>query len=679
MCGIFGVIASDKCGLSNSDLVKSINELAKMSESRGKDSSGLAVLNKKSNNLDVFKGPIPITDLLKNNTVKDSINNGFSKNSKSNLAFGHSRLVTNGSQLNSHNNQPVIKGDSIAIHNGIIVNGNELWKKYNDIEKEYEIDTEILLAIINRKIKLNKDSLSKIISDSVMEAYGTIATAIYLKEFNKFVLTSNNGSLYTITKENELIYFASEFSILEKLAKRIGIQKYIDNYKIEPISPNTGKIIDLNDLSILGFNFSDNHAHDKLIATKNSPTSVNIKDINTDVNQHPVVIDLNYIHLTKEAESEKKILEYPIDKVKNLKRCTKCILPETFPYIYFDELGICNYCKNYKAQKKNKSLDELFNLVEPFRKKRGEFDVLLPYSGGRDSTYVLHYVKNELGLNPITYTYDWGMVTDLARRNIARICGKLGVENIIVAANIHWKRKNINKNIKAWLKSPHLGMIPLFMAGDKYFFYWAYKVKKQLGIDLEIWGINKLENTDFKIGFANIKPNFLKKTIYSMSVINQLKLFAFVGKNTLRSPGYLNQSAINSIGSIASRFLTPKKDLYHLFDYIDWDEKTVNDTIIKNYDWEKAVDTDSTWRIGDGTASFYNYVYTLVAGFSENDTFRSNQIREGMINREEALDLVYKENEPRYNSLKWYLEIIGLDFVDTINKINNMKKLYKKT
>ena len=101
------------------------------------------------------------------------------------------------------------------------------------------------------------------------------------------------------------------------------------------------------------------------------------------------------------------------------------------------------------------------------------------------------------------------------------------------------------------VKKSSLGMIPLFMAGDKYFFYWAYKVKKQLGIDLEIWGINKLENTDFKIGFANIKPNFHKRTIYSMSIMNQLKLFSFVGKNVLKSAGYINQSAINSIGSIA--------------------------------------------------------------------------------------------------------------------------------
>ena len=676
MCGIFGVIATDKCRISNSDLIKSVNELAKMSESRGKDSSGLAILNQNSNNLDIFKGPIPITNLIKNKNVNDSIKNGFSKDLKKNLIFGHSRLVTNGSQLNSHNNQPVIKGDVVAVHNGIIVNGDELWEKYKNLEKEYDIDTEILLATINHKIKLNKDPLSKIVSDSVMEAYGTIATAIYLKEFNKFVLTSNNGSLYTIIKENELIYFASEFTILEKIAKRIGIQKYINNHRIEPISPNTGIIIDLNDLSITGFNFSDDHVYNKFLEIKNSPISVNVKDINFNVNQQSVVIDLNYIHLAKEADFEKKILEYPLEKVKNLKRCSKCILPETFPYIHFDEEGICNYCKNYKAQEKNKSSDKLFDLVEPFRKKRGQFDVLLPFSGGRDSTYVLHYVKNELGLNPITYTYDWGMVTDLARRNIARICGKLGVENIIVAANIHWKRMNISKNIKAWLKNPSLGMIPLFMAGDKYFFYWAYKVKKQLGIDLEIWGINKLENTDFKIGFANIKPNFHKRTIYSMSIMNQLKLFSFVGKNVLKSPGYINQSAINSIGSIASRYFTPKKDLYHLFDYIDWDEKTVNDTIINNYDWEKAVDTNSTWRIGDGTASFYNYVYTLVAGFSENDTFRSNQIREGMITRDEAIKLVLKENMPRYNSLKWYLEIIGLDFIETIKTINNMKKIY---
>ena len=75
--------------------------------------------------------------------------------------------------------------------------------------------------------------------------------------------------------------------------------------------------------------------------------------------------------------------------------------------------------------------------------------------------------------------------------------------------------------------------------------------------------------------------------------------------------------------------------------------------------------------VGDGTTSFYNYIYTLVAGFSENDTFRSNQIREGMIDRQLALNLIYEENKPRYNSLKWYLRYFIMNL-----RINNMNRLF---
>ena len=94
---------------------------------------------------------------------------------------------------------------------------------------------------------------------------------------------------------------------------------------------------------------------------------------------------------------------------------------------------------------KPKSSNNLKELIERYKSNDGSPDCLVPFSGGRDSMYTLHFVKRELGLNPIAFTYDWGMVTDLARRNISRICGKLGVENIIVAADIHWKRTNIRK------------------------------------------------------------------------------------------------------------------------------------------------------------------------------------------------------------------------------------------
>ena len=87
-------------------------------------------------------------------------------------------------------------------------------------------------------------------------------------------------------------------------------------------------------------------------------------------------------------------------------------------------------------------------------------------------------------------------------------------------------------------------------------------------------------------------------------------------------------------------------------------------------------DSNSSWRIGDGTAAFYNYIYYTVAGFSEFDTFRSNQIRSGHISRQDALEKVNLENAPRIGSLMWYLNILQLDPELVIKKINLIPKLY---
>jgi len=672
MCGIFGVISSSKSRYENKFLKKILKNLATLSESRGKDSSGLCCVNHYNNSIDIVKGPISATELFKRSKVKEMISNVFNKKNLLNykLAFGHARLVTNGSQLNDDNNQPIVKDGIVCVHNGIIVNADDLWLKHNDLVREFEIDTEILPSLLRKNFR---DGIDMSLKKAFKDFEGTISTAIISNDSDKLLLATNNGSLY-ILLSSDLIIFASERSMLNKLAEKLSFKKKIRNYSINQLFPNT-----LFSLSLEKFTYEINEftkiSTSKNIYNRKSKEFCFFKEKSFEKQLHTVV-DLNMLHLSKDATLNKKLLCYPKDKIKNLKRCTKCILPETFPHIIFNDVGVCNYCLNYKKKNQYRSLDELKELVAPYKSNDGSPDCLVPFSGGRDSVYTLHVIKNILGLNPITFTYDWGMVTDLARRNIARICGKLGVENIIVAADIHWKRKNIKLNIESWLQNPELGMIPLFMAGDKFFFYYAEKVKKDYNIKLNIWGINHLENTDFKTGFGGLEPNFNKDTIYSLSFLNQFKLFYYVGKNIIKTPSYLNQSIFDSLGSFASRYINPKRDYYHLFDYMKWDEKDVESTILNLYDWEKSVDTNSTWRIGDGTASFYNYIYTLVAGFSENDTFRSNQIREGIMSRDKALKLVFEENEPRYNSLKWYLEMLGLNFKEVINNINNIKRRY---
>ena len=115
-------------------------------------------------------------------------------------------------------------------------------------------------------------------------------------------------------------------------------------------------------------------------------------------------------------------------------------------------------------------------------------------------------------------------------------------------------------------------------------------------------------------------------------------------------------------------------DYAHLFDYVKWDENEIDKTL-ESYGWEKAVDTTTTWRIGDGTAGFYNYIYARVAGFTEHDTFRSNQIREGDITRQEALQLVKGENQPRYQNIRWYLDTLEMDFEEVITTVNKIPRL----
>jgi hypothetical protein len=279
-------------------------------------------------------------------------------------------------------------------------------------------------------------------------------------------------------------------------------------------------------------------------------------------------------------------------------------------------------------------------------------------------------------MNPVAYSYDWGMLTDLGRRNQARMTGSLGIEHILISADIQRKRENIRMNVNAWLKRPNLGTVPLFMAGDKQYFYYASMLSKQMNLDLVILSENLLEVTNFKTGFCGIKPKKVKgKKFYALSLSSMFKLVAFYGKEYLLNPGYINRSLIDSIGAFGSYYVMPHK-LLSLYSYIPWNEEEVEDVLINKYDWEIAKDTDSTWRIGDGTASFYNYIYYMIAGFSEIDTFRSNQIREGVLSREEALVRAEKENKPRVESLIWYTDTIGIDLYDALKRINSVKTLY---
>lgn len=652
MCGIFGVVVGAGSVIGRSEFDKLLTRLFLTSESRGKEAAGAAFCS--GSEIHVVRKALPASQLLSHEdyrSFKDGALRHLDGKDTSALAvIGHARLVTNGLQGIDANNQPVVKGEVVCVHNGIIVNEPELWAQQSGLVKESEVDTEVVAAMLDAAVAAG-EPLERAASSVLGRIYGEASLAVLFAAHGSMLLSTNTGSLFLVFDGARKIgFYCSEAAIARKVIEQMG-----GAWKacaITQLQANTAVLIDLAS------------------AVPSIPFPVN-------GGASPAAAAMNVAGVAVAASARRSIVtttDLVRERWRNMRRCTCCILPETMPFIEFDSAGVCNYCRNYQRQVLVGE-DALLRLLDRYRSKSGEPDCLVGFSGGRDSSYGLHLLKTRYGMNPIAYTYDWGMVTDLARRNQARLCGKLGVEHIWVSADIKAKRKNVQRNVEAWFTRPDLGMVPLFMAGDKQFMWHANRLMNETNIKLMVYSTNHYERTDFKTGFCGVAPASAGVRLNRMSSFAKARMVAYYLKNYLLNPGYINGSLGDTFTAFLSYYFV-RQDFLYLFDYVPWEEQEINRTLIGEYGWELATDTPTTWRIGDGTAPFYNYIYQTVAGFSEYETFRSNQIREGVISREEALRLVETENQPRIASIREYCGLIGVDFDIAMRTIDNIRKLY---
>jgi len=651
MCGIFGLIATSDSNLGEGVWHKLLKSLFLLSESRGKEAAGIAIAN--SEQIVVYKDSISAKAMLKTAEYKSALKRGvgsFFDRSVSRdylAAIGHARLVTNGLQGIDKNNQPIHRDDLVIVHNGIVVNVDELWRENEDLHPTADVDSEVIAALIHKYRKNGKIS-SEALTSVFDDIYGETSIAYFEAGGEEMILGTNTGSIYyCLDDSGTAFFFASELQICQKLkAGKYAILGF-ENSEVHRIPAGHGMTVKLSDLSSVNIDFAKplpSPAYEALLQTQ------------------------------RKVEEKSALIE---DALKNMRRCTKCLLPETMPYIVYDSDGICNFCHAYVPWKSNKrSEEELLEVLDRHRSNGGTHDCVMAFSGGRDSSAGLHILKEKYGMNPIAFTYDWGMVTDLARRNQARLCGKLGVEHIWISADIKKKRSNIRRNVQAWLKKPDLGIIPLFMAGDKQLFYHANRIMDETGISTMALCTNQYEKTDFKTGFLNV--NSLGATIHkpsSLPTFAKANMIWQYGKRFISNPRYINRS-IPDTASAFFAYYAIKQEYFSLFDYVPWDEDEIDELLIGEYGWELSDDAKSSWRIGDGTAPFYNYIYHSVAGFTESDTFRSNQIREGVLTREEGKQKADLENLPRWKSIREYMMLINVDFDEAIRVIDRIPKLY---
>lgn len=339
-----------------------------------------------------------------------------------------------------------------------------------------------------------------------------------------------------------------------------------------------------------------------------------------------------------------------------MKSCTRCIIPETADTIAFNAAGVCNVCDSITHKKT--AIDwaerrrELDAIVAHARARGGDHDVIIPFSGGKDSTFQLWYAVTQLNLRPLVVRYNhWGMRPGVERNN-ARTFKKLGVEVLDFRPNwnlVKWTMREalIRKGDSCWACHTGVYSFPMHMA-------------IKFDVPLIMWGeaLNEYQmwfNATDKEAVDEVRFNRAMTLGMSADDMGQF-LEGLVEKRDLRWHTYPDKKALDALGA---------KSIC-LGDYIPWDTKGQVEIIKRELGWEgdevegipPQFDYEKIECQFQGVRDWLKY---LKRGFGRTNHLANIEIRHGRMDRATgaALAAEYDGKEPA--SLQWFLDIIGMD------------------
>jgi len=337
-----------------------------------------------------------------------------------------------------------------------------------------------------------------------------------------------------------------------------------------------------------------------------------------------------------------------------MRYCTKCLYPETQDTLIFDDAGVCSVCR--QIEYRDDQVDwtvrrrELEQLVENYRGK-GLYDCIVPFSGGKDSTFQAWFVVNELRLKPLIVRFDHWFYRPLVAENNARTLKILGVDSLNFTPNWHVVRE--------------LMLEALLRRGD---FCWhchtgVYAYPMQIAIRFEtpllIWGESLAEYQSF-YGYDEMEEVDEKRFNRAMNLgMTADDMYEFLG------------------GRVARRDLypfayPPRKDLQRigcrsicLGNYIKWDTKKQVDIIKRELGWQgqpvEGVPGEYDYeKIECMMQGVRDYAKFIKRGFGRTSHLVSIDIRNNRMTRERAWELVEAHDGRRPASLDLFLKFLDL-------------------
>ena len=151
------------------------------------------------------------------------------------------------------------------------------------------------------------------------------------------------------------------------------------------------------------------------------------------------ILDLDYYKIAYESKLEKQLAKLP----KIIKFCKKCVVSNQRPRITFDKNGVCSACNWFEEKKKIdwKNRQKQFeDLLKKYRKDNGEYDCIVPGSGGKDSGMIAHILKYKYKMNPLYVTWSPLLYSDIGVKNLQNLYNS-GIDGKVFTPSREIQRK----------------------------------------------------------------------------------------------------------------------------------------------------------------------------------------------------------------------------------------------
>ncbi|WP_410507454.1 ATPase [Methanosarcina hadiensis] len=362
---------------------------------------------------------------------------------------------------------------------------------------------------------------------------------------------------------------------------------------------------------------------------------------------------------------------------EHLKRCSRCVLPETAPNITFDKDGVCNFCHSYRNVE-YEGESKLKEILYSYRKDSNKYDCVVGVSGGRDSSYTLLKLVKDYKLKVLAVNYENPFTDPQARINIDNAIQALNVDVVSFKLKNNIHEKTFKHNFTSWLRKPSPATIPMMCIACKLILPNVINYAKKYDVKCVVTGGNPYEYISFKRELLNVPTdeNYMNLLTKSFGI----KGFGGIASEVLKNPSYCHPMCIPTMitgflygnpYSFGPRFLTPKINFIDIFHYIPWQEEEVLLRIKQELNWESPKRFSSSWRFDCTVSHLKDYMYMKTLSMTEKDDFYSKMVREGVITREDALMRIKEENKLHINEVQELLDSTGISIV---SHLQNEKK-----